>query len=151
MKFYKGMNGGFEEIYDYALNDYFELINEGTVYKLMASIYDNDYAVMYDKASNHNHNDLSNMILSDFGDEDKFYIAAINNEFHICKSDDLSVDNIWTLIEILQEIKTYSIKTKTNVVLKFYAFEQFQEDEYDNSRIDEIIKVLESMKDVMTR
>ena len=150
MKFYKGVNGGFEEIDNYGLYDYLKLTNEGITYKLMASIFDNDYAVIYDRASNNSHNDLSKIIINDFGDEDKFYIAAINKEFHICMVDDLSVDNVWTLIEILEEIKSYCLKNKESVTLKFYSFEQFQEDEYDASRIDGIIKVLETMKDVRT-
>ena len=151
MKFYKGINGGFEEIYDYGLHDYFNLTDNGSVYKLMASIYDDEYVVIYDKASNYNHNDLDRKIKSEFSSEDRIFIGAINRELHISKVDDLNNEVIQTLIEILEEIKNYYLKTKKNVTLKFYGMEHIPDDNYNCDNINELITIFESMKDVKAR
>ena len=141
---------GFIKKDNYGFEEYFEKNIDANVYKLMAGIYDGEYGMIY-APGKLNHSDLGLVLSQEFGNDYRFLIGALGNEFDFYKYDVMNEEDTEIIKEILLEIKNYYKVTKNDVKIRMHNFEYLEDKEFTSKQIDEIMKILNMLKNVKSR
>lgn len=151
MKKYKKTTNGFVEIDDYGILDYLYKSESYTMYKLIISIYEDEYVISYDKARNTSHYSLYTEINREFGLNSIICIGGYGTQLDMFNFSELNNSVIEALIGVLLEIKEFYLKTNEDIFISLTKILNPNSDMYNGNDIDNIIESLEKLMNVKSK
>ena len=148
---YLNTDEGFVKIDDYGIIDFLNMNCDGRVYKFMAYIYDDEYAISCGPAAKYQHSDLGLQIRKEFGDQYDASLGACGNQIDFHKYETINNATIDVINDILEDIKYYHEVYNKDAVIRMNNFEYLDGKEFNCNEINQITNMLKSMKNVRTR